>query len=390
MSATGGHPLMGTTGTAARAQQLAFEAAESRVLESLRISTAERPSHTRRLVVLAVAAALFAVTFAARLAIKDPDALIANFYVVPIALLAIEFGTRAGVLAAAAALGLVFAWSVLQAVHLGVLGYTARVAALLVTGAVVGHFADRLREDIAERRRAQHHMSLYADQLTRANQQLAQSVERLVAAERLQLSIDAAEQARARWARELHDQTLQGLAGARMVLAAGLARDDPDALRRAAETADSHIGAEARSLRDLITELRPAALDDLGLGPAIESLAKRQAAAAGFALDTNIEFGLHERPREIEDAIYRIVQEALSNVVRHADAEQVTLSVRQLHRHVEVTVQDDGCGFVPDGPSEGFGLIGMRERADLLGGELSLSSQEGGPTCVTAVLPLPA
>ncbi len=389
MSATGSHPPIGTTGTAARAQQLAFEAAESRVLESLRSSTVETPSHTRRLVVLAVAAALFTLTFAARLAIDDPDALIANFYVVPITLLAIEFGTRGGVLAAAVALGLVFAWSVLQTVHLGVLGYTARGAALLVSGAVVGRFADRLREDVAERRRAQRHMSLYADQLARANQQLAQSVERLVAAERLRLSIDAAEQARARWARELHDQTLQGLAGARMVLAAGLARDDPDALRRAAETADSHIGAEARSLRDLITELRPAALDDLGLGPAIESLAKRQGAAAGFALDMNIEFGLHERPREIEDAIYRIVQEALSNVVRHAGAEQVTLSVRQLHRHVEVTVQDDGCGFVPDGPSEGFGLIGMRERADLLDGELSLSSQEGGPTCVTAVLPLP-
>jgi signal transduction histidine kinase len=390
MSAAGSHPPIGTKGTAARAQQLAFEAAESRVLESLKISTAETPSPTRRLVVLAVAAALFALTFAARLAIDDPDALIANFYVVPITLLAIEFGTRGGVLAATVALGLVFAWSVLQTVHLGVLGYTARGAALLVSGAVVGRFADRLREDVAERRRAQRHMSLYADQLTRANQQLAQSVERLVAAERLRLSIDAAEQARARWARELHDQTLQGLAGARMVLAAGLARDDPEALRRAAETADLHIGAEARSLRDLITELRPAALDDLGLGPAIESLAKRQAAAAGFTLDMSLALGVRERPREIEDAIYRIVQEALSNVVRHAGAEQATLSVRQLPRHVEVTVQDDGCGFVPDGPSEGFGLIGMRERADLLGGELSLSSAEGGPTCVTAVLPLPA
>ena len=118
-------------------------------------------------------------------------------------------------------------------------------------------------------------------------------------------------------------------------------------------------------------------------------LAKRQAAAAGFALDMSIEFGVCERPREIEDAIYRIVQEALSNVARHAGAEQATLSVRQLPRHVEVTVQDDGCGFVPDGPSEGFGLIGMRERADLLGGELSLRSREGGPTFVTAVLPLP-
>ena len=524
----------------ARARQLAFEAAERRVLESLRGSAEEGPSHARRLVVLAVAAALFAVTFAARLAIDDPDALIANFYVVPIALLAIEFGTRAGLLAAAVALGLVFAWSVLQTVHLGALGYTARGAALLVTGAVVGRFSDRLRADIAERRRAQRHLSLYADQLARANQQLAQSVERLeafaeiaravggetdlervlslilahgreivpargllaclpegeelvmltddrrsqdsrlcvplrdslagdvllsgqplrvasadcpsrldrlmpgagrallvplvfrgetlgvlaaidrddgrpfededeqlllavaasaatavttarsVAAERLRLSIDAAEQARARWARELHDQTLQGLAGARMVLAAGLAHDDPVALRRAAETADAHIGVEMRSLRDLITELRPAALDDLGLGPAIESLAKRQAAAAGFALDMNIEFGVCERPREIEDAIYRIVQEALSNVARHAGAEQATLQVRQLPRRVEVTVQDDGCGFVPGGPSEGFGLIGMRERAHLLGGQLSLASTEGGPTLVTAVLPLPA
>jgi signal transduction histidine kinase len=504
----------------ARARQLAFEAAESRVLESLRVDAEERPSHARRLAVLAVAAALFAVTFAARLAIRDPDALIANFYIVPIALLAIEFGTRAGVLAAALALGLVFAWSVLQTVHLGVLGYTARVAALLVTGAVVGRFSDRLRDDIAERRRAQRHLSLYADQLERANQRLAQSVERLeafaeiaravggetdfervltlilahgrgvvnarsllvylpegreldslveevllsgqplrvtredrveeldqllpgageallvplifrgetlgvlagidrddgrafgeedeqlllsvaasaatavatarsVAAERLRLSIDAAEQARARWARELHDQTLQGLTGARMVLAAGLARDDPDALRRAAETADVHIGVEMRSLRDLITELRPAALDDLGLGPAIESLAERQAAAAGFALDMSIEFGVRERPREIEDAIYRIVQEALSNVAKHAGAERATLLVRQLPRRVEVTVQDDGCGFLPGGPSEGFGLIGMRERADLLGGELSLSSAEGGPTRVRAVLPLP-
>ena len=434
---------MSATATTARARQLAFEAAESRVLESLRSSAVERPSPTRRLAVLAVAAALFALTFAARLAIKDPETLIANFYVVPIALLAIEFGTRAGLLAATVALGLVFAWSALQTVHLGVLGYAARVAALLVTGAVVGRFSDRLRTDIAERRQERGHLSLYADQLARANQRLAQSVERLeafaeiaravggetdlqrvlslildhgrevvaarrllvclpegeelgslvmevlvsgrplrvtredradqldqllpgadmallvplifrgetlgvlagidrddggafededeqllvsvaasaatavatarsVAAERLRLSIDAAEQARARWARELHDQTLQGLTGARMVLAAGLARDDHDALRHAAETADLHIGVEARSLRDLITELRPAALDDLGLGPAIESLAQRQAAAAGFALNMSLEFGGRDRPREIEDAIYRIVQEALS------------------------------------------------------------------------------
>ncbi len=165
----------------ARAHALAFEAAERRVLESLRSPTAQAPPRTRQLVVLAAAAVLFAVTFAARLAIKDPDALIANFYVVPIALLAIEFGTRAGVLAAATALGLVFVWSALQAIHVGVLGYTARGAALLVTGTAVGRFSERLRSDIAERQRAQRDLSLYAEQLARANQQLAQSVERLEA-----------------------------------------------------------------------------------------------------------------------------------------------------------------------------------------------------------------
>jgi signal transduction histidine kinase len=522
-----------------RARQLAFEAAERRVLEGLRSAEGGGSSHARRVVVLVAAALLFAVTFAARLAIDDPDALIANFYVVPIALLAIEFGARAGVLAAATALGMVFAWSALQSVHVGALGYTARGAALLVTGAVVGRFSERLRNDIAERRRAQSHLSVYADQLARANQQLAQSVDRLeafaqiaravggetdlervlslilahgreivaarsllvclpegeqlvavtcdtrwddlrlrvpmrdslpgevlssgrplrvtradcagrldqltpgartallvplifrgrtlgvlagidrddgrafeeedeqlllsvaasaatavatarsVATERLRLSIDAAEQARARWARELHDQTLQGLTGARMVLSAGLARSDPAALRGAAEMANGHIGAEMRSLRDLITELRPAALDDLGLGPAIESLARRQQAAAGFALDMEIEDGVCECPREIEDAIYRIVQEALSNVARHAGAERASLQVRQVGRRVEVTVFDDGRGFVPGGPSEGFGLIGRHERASLLGGRLSLSSAEGGPTRVTAVLPLP-
>lgn len=481
-----------------RARALAVEGAERRVLESLRAGAAQPSSSARRGAVLLVSALLFAVTFAARLAVKDPSALIANFYVVPIALLAIEFGTRAGVLAAALALGLVFAWSALQTVHLGALGYVARGAALLVTGAVVGSFSERLRADIAERQRAQRHLSLYADELSRANQQLAQSVERLeafaeiaravggetdlervlslilahareilaarrllvclpedeasaqrlqelladastslvvplrfrgetlgvlaavdredgrtftqedeqlllsvaasaatavatarsVAAERLRLSIDAAEQARARWARELHDQTLQGLAGARMVLSAGLAREDAAALRDAVMTADEHIGSEMRSLRDLVTELRPAALDDLGLGPAIESLAKRQAAAGGFALEMSIDCDAGQRPRELEDAIYRIVQEALSNVTRHAHAERATLLVRHAHERVEVTVQDDGCGFASDDPSEGFGLIGMRERARLLGGELSVSSARGGPTRVTAVLPL--
>jgi signal transduction histidine kinase len=212
---------------------------------------------------------------------------------------------------------------------------------------------------------------------------------RSVAADRLRLSVEAADQARARWARELHDETLQGLTGVRMVLSAARARDDLEALRRAVDAADSHLGGEMRNLRDLIAELRPAALDDLGLGPAIESLAKRQAAIGGFTVD--LQLGLnsgHRLPQDTETAIYRIAQEALSNAVKHADANRVRLRVDQRADQVELAVQDDGRGFHPLGAGEGFGLTGMRERAVLAGGQLSVTSEDGGPTCVTAVLPL--
>jgi signal transduction histidine kinase len=213
---------------------------------------------------------------------------------------------------------------------------------------------------------------------------------RSVAAARLRLSVDAADQARARWARELHDETLQGLTGVRMVLSAGLARSDNGALRGAAETADAHLGEEMRKLRDLIAELRPAALDDLGLGPAIESLAKRQAAMAAFAVDVDIHLVSEQRlAHDTETAIYRIVQEALSNAVKHARAGHVKLRVTQLPDRVQLAVEDDGCGFEPAGVRAGFGLTGMRERALLAGGLLTVQSVDGGPTSVTAVLPLP-
>lgn len=212
---------------------------------------------------------------------------------------------------------------------------------------------------------------------------------RSVAAARLRLSLEAAEQARTRWARELHDETLQGLTGARMVLSAGLARDELEGLRDAAEAADAHLGDEVRKLRELIAELRPAALDALGLGPAIESLAKRQAAIGRFSLDIGIALSAERRlGQEAENAIYRIIQEALNNSVKHAGARHVSLRVEQCSDHVEVTVRDDGQGFEPGRIREGFGLAGMRERATLEGGSLAVTSSDGGPTCVTAVLPL--
>ena len=524
---------------ATRARQIELEAAQRRVVERLKTPTSRRSS-ARRAAIVALAVVLFATAFVARLAVDDPDALLANFYIVPIAVVAIEFGARAGLLAAAVAFALVPAWSVVNSVHVDALGYVSRGAAFLVTGVIVGGFSDRLRKDIAERQDAQRDLALYADQLEGSNRDLALSVSRLeafaeiaravggetdlerilslilahgleivsartlvvylpdggelaavsgsarrshspprlplngslagevllsgtprragapadaaqlaqlapdateailvplifqgetlgvlagingegerrfddedeqllmsvaasaatavataqsVAAARLRLSVEAADQARARWARELHDETLQGLTGVRMVLSAGLARQGNGALRGAAETADAHLGEEMRKLRDLIAELRPAALDDLGLGPAIESLAKRQAAIAGFAVEVDV--GLESEQRLANDtqtAIYRIVQEALSNAVKHARAGRVSLRVTQLCDRVQLVVEDDGEGFDPDGVRAGFGLTGMRERARLAGGRLWVRSADGGPTSVTAVLPLP-
>lgn len=107
--------------TNARARQFEVEAAERRVIEQLKM-TAPSPSSARRVAVVSAAVVLFAVTFAARLAVHDPDALLANFYVIPIALLAIEFGTRVGVLAAFAALGLVLTWTAIETLHVSALG----------------------------------------------------------------------------------------------------------------------------------------------------------------------------------------------------------------------------------------------------------------------------
>jgi signal transduction histidine kinase len=523
---------------ASRAQRFKLEAAERRVVEQLKSADAA-PSSKRRAVTMAVAAVLFAASFAVRLAVDDPDALLANLYVVPTVVLAVEFGVRGGVIATAVSVGLVFAWRAIDTVHVTPLGYVARGAVVLVAGVVVGRFAERLRLDVVERQRAQRHLAVYADQLERANQHLARSVEQLeafteiaravgdetdlervlslilehgreivdarqlviylpegedlvalsgaaspagplprvavegslpgevlvearprrvvgpedsgrlgqlaagasgailvplvfrgetlgvlagidasdgrrfgeedeqrlesvaasaatavatarsVAAARLRLSLEAADEARARWARELHDETLQGLTGVRMVLSAARARDDLEALRRAVDSADAYLGDEMRNLRDLIAELRPAALDDLGLGPAIESLAKRQSRIGGFAVDVQLGLDAGQRlPRDAETAIYRIAQEALSNAVKHADARRVRLRVDQQRDCVKLAVEDDGRGFEPLAGREGFGLTGMRERAVLAGGQLSVTSKDGGPTCVTAVLPL--
>ena len=211
---------------------------------------------------------------------------------------------------------------------------------------------------------------------------------RSVAEDRLRHSIAAGEQERRRWARELHDETLQGLGGLQVLLSSALRRGDPEALERSVREAIDYIGTEIDGLRTLITELRPAALDEIGLAPAIESLGQRLAAVEGLEVQLEVDVGGRLDP-ELETTVYRIVQEALTNIAKHARAESVRIHVALDHDVVRVEVTDDGRGFDPEARAEGFGVVGMRERVALAHGQLEIDSAVGR-TVVRATLPVGA
>jgi signal transduction histidine kinase len=210
----------------------------------------------------------------------------------------------------------------------------------------------------------------------------AQSVE----AERLRHSLRSAEQERSRWARELHDETLQGLAALGVLLSSGL-RAGGDALEQAARQATEQLSTEIANLRALITELRPAALDQLGLLAALEGLGRRAGDVEGLEVGMDVRVEEKALDPELKTAVYRLVQEALTNVGKHAGAARVDVAVEQGPDALRVRVADDGRGFDAAEPTAGFGLAGMRERAALMGGELGIETSSAG-TAVTAVFPL--
>ena len=212
-----------------------------------------------------------------------------------------------------------------------------------------------------------------------------------VEADRLRTTIAAAETERRRWARELHDETLQRLGVLRMMLAGATRSQDPEAMRHALEVAGEHVTDDIEALRSIITELRPSTLDALGLAPALATLAQRTKAAAGLDVTTELEFdgqtGGRRLDPDLETAVYRVVQESLNNVVRHAAAQHVRLRVTSNGRELRIEVADDGEGFATDQRTSGFGIVGMRERVELAGGSLSIRASIDGTT-VDARIPI--
>ena len=144
-----------------------------------------------------------------------------------------------------------------------------------------------------------------------------------------------------------------------------------------------------QDVRRLAVELRPAALDDFGLVPAIERLRDLIGEQGDLSVDVRSELGDQRLPAEAETVLYRITQEAMTNVLKHADAHLVRVHLSRSGSGVTLVVQDDGKGFDPDDVRDGsVGLVGMRERIALLGGRLTIESTEGAGTMLTAEVPI--
>jgi signal transduction histidine kinase len=209
-----------------------------------------------------------------------------------------------------------------------------------------------------------------------------------VARDTVRRVVAAQEEERRRLALELHDETGQALTSILLGLKAiGGAETKEDAQRAEADVRGLVVQA-LQDVRALAVELRPSALDDFGLGPAVERLAQTFGERSGIS--TTVETHLDDRlPPELETTLYRVVQEALSNVVKHAGAERVSIVLAQRGSGVAATIDDDGQGFDeslirPDA----LGLTGMRERLALVGGTLEIESAPGSGTTVAARVPV--
>jgi two-component system, NarL family, sensor histidine kinase DevS len=206
-----------------------------------------------------------------------------------------------------------------------------------------------------------------------------------VSRDALRRVVDAQELERARLARELHDETGQALTS----ILLGLKHLDDfvetDEAREATAAIRELVASTLQDVRRLAVELRPSALDDFGLVPAVERLAANLSEQSDLVVDFEARLGDRRLPPEAETALYRIVQEALTNVVKHADAHRVSITLVRKEASAVVVIEDDGQGFEPGAVRAGaLGFTGMRERVELVDGRLTVESSPGAGTTLVA------
>lgn len=286
-----------------------------------------------------------------------------------------------------AVVGLVFHRFVLER-----LNEIGRQIGIVGAGRLVPLLPDHPRDEIGRIAAAFNDMVIRLDKREADNALLSESL-RLQNEQRGQLLnrlISAQEQERQRVAREIHDvlgQSLSGLALRTQALKR-LIGVKPTQTANQLEDIDMLIRDTTEKMYNMILDLRPSVLDDLGLIPALRSHAERVFQPVGIDFKINVDSPPERLPAEIETTIYRTFQEALNNIVRHADAKHVVFSMRHTQDCFESEISDDGVGFDLDavdlsGDSpRGLGILGMKERVAQIGGELSVVTRNGNGTRV--------
>jgi signal transduction histidine kinase len=249
---------------------------------------------------------------------------------------------------------------------------------LLVHGRSIGVLAAHDKQSVEDGRFSDDDLRLAEVYAARAA--IAVDLSQRVARDSLRRVVAAQELERRRLARELHDETGQALTsillGLRSLEDSAAAADDRAAVARVRSLAVETL----QGVRRLAVELRPKALDDFGLEAALERLTATFTEQTGLDVDFVSDIGAEPLPPEIATALYRIVQEGLTNVAKHAHAQSISVVLTRKNARVKLVIEDDGSGFDPDRPADGFGLQGMRERVDLIGGSFLVESRAGAGT----------
>ena len=217
---------------------------------------------------------------------------------------------------------------------------------------------------------------------------VAVDLSRRVARATVQRIVGGQEHERRRLSRELHDETGQALTS--ILLGLKAIEDTQGTERFPAALAELReiVVATLQDVRRLAVELRPKALDDFGLAPALERLTNSFAEQTGIAAHLESRLPEGRLPSETETVLYRVVQEALTNVVKHAQAEHVSVLLHSKPGRVAAVIEDDGRGFADEDPTEGIGLLGMRERVALVGGTVTLETRPGAGTTIVVEVPV--
>jgi signal transduction histidine kinase len=186
-------------------------------------------------------------------------------------------------------------------------------------------------------------------------------------------------------ARELHDESGQVMTALAVHLRALEADVEPGAIRDRISEMRRQLSEASVNLRELTTRLRPTAIDEHGLADAIEEQAARLR-RAGVAVDVELRGLEPAPPEEVQTVVFRVAQESMTNIARHSRATHASVVVSVRDGRLRLVVEDDGVGFDPEAPTRRLGLAGIRERVEMLGGDLRIESSPGNGTAVVVDL----